>query len=206
MSIESSFGKKPAAPETRSREKPHTKNIDHLDPDHQLQVYENRMQEEADDLTENFFRTKLQNEGITEQAAAQRAIADFCAKLAKDGVEPNLIGGRAMHAYARFLENTAGAKKNLAETTDKLQRMETVIGGIIKTSALGLGQDTVTRGGLTKDMKNVVQHSSQTPEQNLSFNKVAGAGQTEAEPAMFSLADMMKADQDKKPNSRRSPN
>lgn len=160
----------------------------------QTREYETKMQEEADDLTAETIRLQLM-EGLDPNAAINKAIVDMCARLSKEGATPNQASGRAMHAFARHLENTAGYKKDDPENTAKLNRMQDIINKIIGSNALGLGQETVTRGGEVTDIAQVVGKEKVPGEQKITFTDTE-AGKTDQAPAMFSLADLMREAQE----------
>lgn len=164
---------------------------------------ENTMQEEADDLTSEALRLQI-TEGLPENQAINKAIIDLCAKLQKEGAAPDQAGGRAMHAFARYLENTAGSKKDDPMTQAKIDHMRNVINKIMGTNVLGLGQEKVSRGGnVSQEVQEMVGGAQISAEnQDLDFNK-AESGKTDQAPAMFSLADLMRqAQEPPKPGQR----
>lgn len=164
---------------------------------------ENSMQEEADDLTSDILRMQI-TEGIPEAQAINKAIIDMCTKLQAEGVSPDNAGGRAMHAFARHLESTAGYKKDDPENKAKLARMQDIINKIMGTNALGLGQEKVTRGGdVQSDITRIVGAETVTDKQDVAF-KGPDVGKTDQAPAMFSLADLMRQAQEP-PKPRNKP-
>lgn len=156
--------------------------------------YETKMQEEADDLTAETIRLQLM-EGLDETSATNKAIIDMIANLSAQGATTDQAAGRAMHAFARHLENTAGYKKNDPENATKLNRMRDIINKIIGSNALGLGQETVTRGGEVTDIAQVVATEKVPDKQEIAFTD-AEADKTNEVPAMFSLADLMREAQE----------
>lgn len=159
------------------------------------QALENSMQEEADDLTSDILRMQI-TEGVPEGQAINKAIIDMVTKLQAEGVSPDNAGGRAMHAFARHLESTAGYKKDDPENKAKLARMQDIINKIMGTNALGLGQEKVTRGGgIQPDIARIVGTETVPNKQDIAF-KGPNVGQTDQAPAMFSLADLMRQAQE----------
>lgn len=169
------------------------------------QKRENIMQEEADDLTSEILRMQIA-EGVPEGQAINKAIIDMCTKLQAEGVSPDNAGGRAMHAFARHLESTAGYKKDDPANKAKLDRMQDVINKVMGTNTLGLGQEKVVRGGELTDIAQVVGGEKVAGGQDIRFTG-AEIGQTDQAPAMFRLDDLMEKPQPKKrPSSGASAN
>ncbi|MCC7357766.1 hypothetical protein IT408_04685 [Candidatus Uhrbacteria bacterium] len=155
----------------------------------EAQSAEIAMQQEADDLTIDILRLKV-SESLPEKQATEKAITDMCIKLQNEGLNQEAIGGRALHAYARYIMATSDLHKPDKENQAKIARMKDVVSKILGSNALGLGQDKVEHGGSVEPkVARSIGSEKVKGNQDISFES-PDKGKTDQEPAMFRLSDL----------------